>query len=240
MTEWRFCKPIQFSGWNYDGNSGASRCERERERVRPSWFSPWLPCLAGRPSSPRKDARPTRSPPTSTARSCLRPHRCSGGRSDRVGPAADAGQPFHRHADAAGLPPDRRPGGPRHRRHPRPAAGEHRPAVLHLPRPRRSPRPTTCPEGVHREVQGNVRPGLGQGPRRDLRAAEEARHHPERRRATAGESRRPGVGRSDRQTRRRSTAGCRRSSPASSITRIITWAGCSLRSTRWESATTRL
>ena len=77
-----------------------------------------------------------------------------------------------------GVSPHRGPRGPGHRLHSRPAAGQHRPALLHVPPARGLPRAPACAEGVHREVQGTVRPGLGQGARGDLRAPEEAGHHP--------------------------------------------------------------
>ena len=53
-----------------------------------------------------------------------------------------------------------------------------RQAVLHLLRARRHPRAAPRAEGVGRQVQGQVRPGLGQAARGDLRPAEEARRHP--------------------------------------------------------------
>ena len=57
---------------------------------------------------------------------------------------------------------------------------EHRPgqAVLPLRRPRGHALPAPRPEGLDREVQGQVRRGLGQVPRGDVRAAEEARRRP--------------------------------------------------------------
>ena len=53
-------------------------------------------------------------------------------------------------------------------------------AVLHLLRARRDPRPAPRAEGVGRQVQGQVRPGLGQAARGDVRPPEEARRHPRR------------------------------------------------------------
>ena len=52
-----------------------------------------------------------------------------------------------------------------------------RQALLRLLRARRDPRASSCSEGVGRQVQGQVRPGLGQAARRDLRAAEETGRH---------------------------------------------------------------
>ena len=70
-----------------------------------------------------------------------------------------------------------------------------RQAVLRLLRARRDPRAAPRAEGVGRQVQGQVRPGLGQAARGDLRPAEEARRHPgglPAHRAPRGD---PGVGR---------------------------------------------
>ena len=47
-------------------------------------------------------------------------------------------------------------------------------AVLHLLRPRRHARAAPCAEGVDRQVQGEVRPGLGQAARRDAGASDQA------------------------------------------------------------------
>ncbi len=52
-----------------------------------------------------------------------------------------------------------------------------RQAVLRLLRPRRDPCAAPCAQGVGRQVQGQVRPGLGQIARRDHRPAEEAGRH---------------------------------------------------------------
>ena len=71
---------------------------------------------------------------------------------------------------------------------PRPESPVARQAVLHLLRPGRQPRPAPRPQGVGRQVQGQVRPGLGQAPRGDVRPAEGARRRsrptPSSRRAT--------------------------------------------------------
>ena len=50
-------------------------------------------------------------------------------------------------------------------------------AVLHLFRPRRGACAAARAEGMDRQVQGPVRPGLGQGEGRDVRAPEGARRH---------------------------------------------------------------
>ena len=51
-------------------------------------------------------------------------------------------------------------------------------AVLRLLRARRDPRAASRAQGVGRQVQGQVRPRLGQAARGDLRPAEEAGRHP--------------------------------------------------------------
>ena len=57
-----------------------------------------------------------------------------------------------------------------------PAEGaDARQAVLHVLRAGRLPRAAPRAEGVDRQVQGQVRPGLGQAARGNLRAPEEAR-----------------------------------------------------------------
>ena len=53
-----------------------------------------------------------------------------------------------------------------------------RQALLRLLRARRHPRAAPCAQGVGRQVQGQVRPGLGQAARRDHRPAEDAGRHP--------------------------------------------------------------
>ena len=68
-------------------------------------------------------------------------------------------------------------------------------AVLRLLRAGRRPRPAPRAEGVGRQVQGPLRPGLGQAPRGDVRAAEGAGRHRAGRRAHAAPRRDPGLGR---------------------------------------------
>ena len=72
-------------------------------------------------------------------------------------------------------------------------------AVLRVLLDRMQPRTTPRGEGVGRQVQGEVRPGMGQAPRGDVRAPEGARSHPRRRRAHAAQRGVPGVGRRSRQ-----------------------------------------
>ena len=97
--------------------------------------------------------------------------------------------------------------------------------------PGATPRPASRAEGVDRQVQGQVRPGLGQAARRDLRAAEEAGRDPRGCRADQAARRNPRLGRRCRRTlqadpRPRDGGLCRRSSS----TPTITSAGWS---TRW-------
>ena len=56
-------------------------------------------------------------------------------------------------------------------------------AVLHLLRTRRDARAAPLSEGVDREVQGQVRPGLGQAPRGDARPPDQARRRSRRHQA---------------------------------------------------------
>ena len=72
-------------------------------------------------------------------------------------------------------------------------------AVLRVLLDRLQPRPAPRREGVGRQVQGEVRPGMGQAPRGDVRAPEGARRHSRRRRAHAAQRGVPGVGRRFRQ-----------------------------------------
>ena len=69
-----------------------------------------------------------------------------------------------------------------------------RQAVLHLLRARRDARATPRAEGVGRQVQGQVRSGLGQAARRDLRPAEEAGRDPAGLRAHAAAQGNPELG----------------------------------------------
>ena len=100
-------------------------------------------------------------------------------------------------------------------------------ALLRLLRARRDPRAAPRAEGVGRQVQGQVRPGLGQAARRDLRPAEEARRHP------GGLPSSPRATRKSRRgttCRRRSSPCCAarwRSMPASWSTPTTTSAACS-------------
>ena len=107
-----------------------------------------------------------------------------------------------------------------------PAEGaDARQAVLHVLRAGRLPRPAPRAEGVDRQVQGQVRPGLGQAARGDLRAAEEARRHPRERRADARGPPRFPPGTTRRRRCARSSPARWRSTPASSSTPTTTSAG---------------
>ena len=132
------------------------------------------------------------------------------------------------------------PGGglPLHRGHDRqgdrlgaPAEGaDARQAVLHVFRARRDPRAAPRAEGVDRQVQGQVRPGLGQAARRDLRPPEGARRHPAGCRADAAAGGDPGLRRHAGGAQADSRAARWRSTPASSSTPTTTSAGWSTRS----------
>ena len=69
-------------------------------------------------------------------------------------------------------------------------AADARQAVLHVLRARRDARAAPCAEGMVGQVQGQVRRRLGQAARGNDRAAEEARRHPEGRRADHASRRR--------------------------------------------------
>ncbi len=102
---------------------------------------------------------------------------------NRAGEDAGGGLPLHRGHDEQGDQVDA------------PAEGaDARQAVLHVFRARRLPRAAPRAEGLDREVQGQVRSGLGQAARGDFRAPEEAGRHPRRRGADRAAGRDPGVG----------------------------------------------
>ena len=99
----------------------------------------------------------------------------------------------------ARLPPHRRPCGSHHRRHPRPAAGEHgRPFFAYLalgtatPRctPRRSSSRSTRASSIRAGTRSARRPSSGRS------SSASSRRTP---RSAAGESRHPGLGRPERQ-----------------------------------------
>ena len=103
---------------------------------------------------------------------------------DRAGEDARGGLPLHRGHDEQGDQVDA------------PAEGaDARQAVLHVLRAGRLPCAAPRAEGVDRQVQGQVRSGLGQAARGDLRAPEEAGRHPRRRGADHAARRDPRLGR---------------------------------------------
>ncbi len=172
---------------------GAARQDAEAERLRHRAVRQ-VPRGAGLAD----ESRPARSTPgrpaaaassTSTASSAARrtsgiPSLYEGTTPDRSEEDARRGLPLHGGHDRQGDRLDR------------PAEGaDSRQAVLHLLRARRDACAAPRAEGVGRQVQGQVRRGLGQASRRDLRAAEEARRHSRRLRADQASRADSGVGR---------------------------------------------
>ena len=159
-----------------------------------------------------------------------------------VRPGDHAGQHDHRRPGGRGrqavLPAGRpdRPGGALAARGARAGPGE---AVVHLLLDRLRARAAPGRGRVEREVPRQVRPGLGQAARGDVRAAEAARRDPAGRGADAAAGRAPGLGLALGRARRSSTRGRWRSTPASRRTPTGTSAACSTRSRRWASSTTR-
>ena len=100
---------------------------------------------------------------------------------------------FYDDEDPVLLP--RRDGGQDHRVDPRGACPGFRQAVLRVLLDRMQPRAASRRHVVGGQVQGSVRPGVGQAPRRDLRAAEEARRRPGGRGADTARRRIPCLGR---------------------------------------------
>ena len=76
---------------------------------------------------------------------------------------------------------------------------------LRVLRARHRPRAAPRAQGMDRQVQGPVRPGLGQAARGDVRAAEADGHHPRQHEADAAPEGNPGVGLARRRPARRST-----------------------------------
>ncbi len=104
--------------------------------------------------------------------------------SGRAGPHAGGGLPLHRGHDR-----------PRDRLDPPAEGADAGQAVLRLLRAGRDPCAAPRAGRVVGQVQGQVRPGLGQAPRGDLRAPEGARRHPAGRRADCAAEGDPGLGR---------------------------------------------
>ena len=154
-----------------------------------------------------------------------------------------------------GLPPHDRPHRQGDRVHPGRQGDRARQAVLHVLLPRRHARAAPRPEGVGRQVPGQVRHGLRGVPRARVRAPEGDGHHARptpscrrstrtpRRRATTA-SRGPRSTWCARGTRSPTTrSGCSpawpRSTPGSSATPTTRSGGCSTTSRRPASSTTR-
>ena len=137
------------------------------------------------------------------------------------------------------LPLHHRHDQPGHRLGPLPAGPDAGQAVLHVLRHRRDARPAPRPEGVHRQVQGQVRPGLGQASRGDAEAADRAGRRPGGHQADANARRRSRRGTRSRPTRSGCSPGRWRPSPASPSTPTTRSAGWCRRSRTWASWTTR-
>ena len=104
-----------------------------------------------------------------------------------------------------------------------------RQAVLHLLRAGRDARAAPRAEGVGRQVQGQVRSGLGQAARRDLRPPEEAGRDPAGLRAHAAPQGDSGLGRDAGGVQAGAAPARWKSTRASWSTPITTSAGCSTR-----------
>ena len=113
----------------------------------------------------------------------------------------------------ARLQPHHRPGGRGHQVHEQPERGRARQAVLRLLRARRHALAAPADEGMDREVQGQVRHGLGKAARADLRQPEAARRDPGEHAAHAVAGRPAEVGLAFARSRRSSTRARRRSLP---------------------------
>ena len=134
-------------------------------------------------------------------RSFLRLHRRRG---QSVAAGALRGQQAGRDGSAEGpregLHAKRESGRQGDRIHPPGKVGDARPAVLHLLRARRHARAASRSASLDRQVQGPVRPGLGQVSRRDVSAPVEDGHHSGRHQADASACRNSGVGFFDRRS----------------------------------------
>ena len=91
-------------------------------------------------------------------------------------------------------------------------------AVLHLLRAGRHPRAAPRAEGMDRQVQGQVRPGLGQAARGDAGAADQAGRGAPRHQARPQAGSHQGLGHAERRMRRSSSPARWRCSPASAST----------------------
>ena len=100
----------------------------------------------------------------------------------------------------AGLSPDHRSGRPRHREHYLARLDLSRPAFLHVLGAQRHALAAPGRAEVHRHVQGQVRHGLGQGPRNDLREADGDEDSSRRHQAFQRHSRDSQMGQLERRT----------------------------------------
>ena len=109
-------------------------------------------------------------------------------------------------------------------------------AVLHVLRPGRDARAASRAQRMDRQIQGKVRPGLGQDARGDARPPDQARRRSRRVRSSR-RSRRPSrTGTSFRPTKRSCSLTKWRSTPALASTRTArstVWSRPSRRSARW-------
>ena len=152
-----------------------------------------------------------------------------GGETNQWAPA------IYRDTVAGRARPDGRGGLPLHRGHDRPGhrlgppaeGADARQAVLRVLRARRHPRPAPRAEGVGRQVQGPLRPGLGPSARGDVRPPEGARRDPGRCRAHRPARPRSRRGTTCPTTSSRCWPARWRSTPASSSTPTTTSAGSS-------------
>jgi arylsulfatase len=103
-----------------------------------------------------------------------------------------------------------------------------RPFFLHVA-PGATHAPHHAPQGVDRQVQGPVRHGLGQVPRDDLRAAEEARRRPGRCQAHAATGKLAGMGLAQCRTEAALRPHDGGVSPASARIPTTRWAASSMR-----------
>ena len=133
--------------------------------------------------------------------------RLPGRRDLAVGAAAGREHQRHRAAARREVPPERRPGAARRRLAAPAPRLRARQALLHVLGARRRARPAPGPQGVGRQVQGQVRRRLGRLPRARLRAPEAARLDPGRHAAHAARRVHAGVGAASPSRSARSSAG---------------------------------
>ena len=147
-----------------------------------------------------------------------------------------------------GLQPDHRHGGRGDPAHAGLERRRARPAVLRLLRARRKPLAASAEEGMDREVQGQVRHGLGEAARADLRQPEAPRRDPGEREAHAVAGRAAEVGfafaAAEEALRAASRGLCRRTRPTPTTRSVAssrpfrTWASSTTRSSSTSTATT--